>query len=778
MLAKRLSAGMVIIAFLCLFTTPAPAQEKDEYNQFRQLYGKLPSPNAYRTASGAPGPEYWQQQADYDIAVTLDEKTQRIYGEETITYFNNSPQPLHYLWLQLDQNVRAQDSWTQQTATGEISDTVPFRLLQRIHSDYDGGFKIEHVKDSNGLDLSYSVVNTMMRIDLPETLEPGTKVSFQIKYWYNINDQAKVGGRSGFHYFEQDDNYLFAIAQFFPRMTVFDDSLGWQHTQFLGSGEFALPFGQYRVEITVPADHIVAATGTLQNPDEVLTAQQKERLAQAENSTDDTVLIVTQDEAIANEKTKTGDTKTWIFEAEDVRDFAFASSRKFIWDAMAVKFDSHTSLAMSYFSKEGSPLWEKYSTKSLAHAMKVYSKFTFDYPYPKAISVMSGRGGGMEYPMLAFNGGLTEEDGTYSERRKYGLIGVVIHEFGHNFFPMIINSDERQWAWMDEGLNTFVEYLAEQEWERDFPARSGPAYEIAEYMKGDKSRIYPIMTAPDFDLNVGANAYSKTATALNILRETVMGRELFDYAFKEYARRWKFKHPTPADFFRTMEDASSIDLDWFWRGWFFGTDHVDLALDNVKWYKLNTQEPELAKMIQRQEADSKRERYITNIRNQEAIKETAVEKDPSLRDFYDRNDPLEVITPQDKKAYEKYMQSLTEEEKELLQSGYNYYEIDLSNVGGLVMPVILKFEYADGSEEVVRIPVQIWRRHNDRASKVVFSKKEIRHVTLDPFLETADVDTSNNHWTVRGEPGYFKLRKYDRESGKNLMQKLNGKNKK
>jgi hypothetical protein len=775
MLAKRLSAGLVILAFLFLLSSPASAQGKDEYNQFRQLYGKLPSPNAYRTASGAPGPEYWQQRADYDIAVTLDEKTQRLYGEETITYFNNSPQPLSYLWLQLDQNVRAQDSWTQQTATGEISATVPFRLLQRIHSDYDGGFKIEHVKDTSGRDLSYRVVNTMMRVDLPETLQPGSKVSFQIKYWYSINDQSKVGGRSGFHYFEEDDNYLFAIAQFFPRMTVFDDTLGWQHTQFLGSGEFALPFGHYRIEITVPADHIVAATGTLQNPGEALTAAQQERLAQAENETENTVFIVTQDEAIANEKTKSGDTKTWIFEAEDVRDFAFASSRKFIWDAMAVKFDSHTSLAMSYFSKEGSPLWEKYSTKSLAHAMKVYSKFTFDYPYPKAVSVMSGRGGGMEYPMLAFNGGLTEEDGTYSERRKYGLIGVVIHEFGHNFFPMIINSDERQWAWMDEGMTTFVEYLAEQEWERDFPARSGPAYEIAEYMKGNKSQIYPIMTAPDFDLNVGANAYSKTATALNILRETVMGRDLFDYAFKEYARRWKFKHPNPADFFRTMEDASGIDLDWFWRGWFFGTDHVDLALDNVKWYKINTQEPELAKMIERRKANRQKARYITNIRNKEAIEKTAVEKDPSLRDFYDRNDPMGVITPQDKNAYEKYMQSLTEDEKQLLESGCNYYEITLSNMGGLVMPVILKFEYTDGSEEVVRIPVQIWRRHNDHASKVFFTEKEIRHVTLDPFLETADVNTSNNHWTVQDEPSYFKLKKYERESGKNLMQKLNGK---
>lgn len=772
MFKKRLTAGLIVFSFLCLSPAASPAIEKDEYNQFRQLYGKLPTPNAYRTASGAPGPQYWQQRADYDIAVELDEKNQRIYGEETITYFNNSPQPLPYLWLQLDQNIRAQDSWTQKTATGQITDPADFRILQRIHSDYDGGFKIEYVKEASGKNLPCQVVNTMMRVDLPSPLQPGSKTSFRIKYWYNINDQSKVGGRSGFHYFEKDGNHVFAIAQFFPRLAVYDDSLGWQHKQFLGSGEFALPFGNYQVKITVPADHIVGATGTLQNPGEVLTGQQRERLSQAESNDRDTVLIVTQDEAVRNEKSKADSKKTWFFKAENVRDFAFASSRKFIWDAMAVPFDTHTSLAMSYYTKEGNPLWEQYSTKALAHGMKVYSKFLFDYPYPKAVSVMTGRGGGMEYPMIAFNGGQTEDDRTYSERRKYGLIGVIIHEFGHNYFPMIINSDERQWAWMDEGLNTFVEYLAEQEWERDFPARSGPAYAITDYMKGDKSRIYPIMTAPDFDLNVGANAYSKTATALNILRETIMGRELFDHAFKEYARRWKFKHPQPADFFRTMEDASSMDLDWFWRGWFFGTDHVDLALDDVKWFKINTQEPDLAKAIQRREAGREKKRYISNIRNLEAIEKTAVEKDESLRDFYDKHDPLEVVTPQDKKAYEAYMKSLTDEEKELLQAGHNYYQLSLSNLGGLVMPVILKFEFTDGTEEVIRIPVEIWRRHNDHVDKVFFTEKEIRHITLDPFLETADVNTSNNHWTVRGEPGYFKVRKSERPTGKNLMQQL------
>ncbi|MBN1274606.1 MAG: M1 family peptidase [Candidatus Aminicenantes bacterium] len=763
---------VLIFAFFLVGFTLLPAQERDEYNQFRQLDGKLPTPNAYRTASGAPGPEYWQQRADYDISVKLDEENRRLYGVETITYFNHSPQSLSYLWLQLDQNIRARESLTRQTQFSGISDTESFRFLQRFHSDFDGGFKIENVKDMGGKNLFYKVVQTMMRVDLPAPVQPGSTYSFEVKYWYNLNDQSQVGGRSGFHYYEKDGNCVFAVAQFFPRMAVYSDSQGWHHKQFLGSGEFALPFGNYKVKITVPSDHVVAATGVLQNENEVLTSSQRELLARAKRETENTVLIVSEEEAMENEKSKADSQQTWIFEAEDVRDFAFASSRKFIWDAMAVNFSDHTSLAMSYYTKDGNPLWEKYSTKALAHAMKVYSKFTFEYPYPKAISVMTGRGGGMEYPMIAFNGGRAEPDGTYSERAKYGLIGVVIHEFGHNFFPMIVNSDERLWAWMDEGLNTFVEYLAEQEWERDFPERSGAAYDIAEYMKGDKSQIYPIMTAPDFDLHVGSNAYSKTATALNILRETVLGRELFDYAFKEYAERWKFKHPTPADFFRTMEDASGVDLDWFWRGWFFGTDHVDLALDNVKWYKVNTREPALAKSIERQQAKQKSEQYITNIRNKKDIEKTAVEKDKNLLDFYDENDPLVVITPQEKKEYEEYLKSLTAEEKELLQAGYNYYELFLSNKGGLVMPVILKFEYADGSEEVKRIPVEIWRRYNDRVRKVFATKKELRHVILDPFLETADVDTCNNQWTVGGKPDYFKVEKQERPSRKNLMQRL------
>jgi len=773
MFKKSISLGFLFIfSLLVLNTSMVSAQEEEQQeNQFRQLYQELPTPNQYRTASGAPGLKYWQQRADYDMSVKLDEEKQRLYGEETITYYNNSPNPLSYLWLQLDQNIREKDSLAGKVSPGLITDPMYFRYLQRLHSQFQGGFNIEYVKDSQGNDLPYQVVYTMMRVDLPQDLNPGSKYSFKIKWWYNINDRQKTRGRSGYIYYEEDNNYVFAIAQFFPRMAVYNEAEGWQHRQFLGSGEFTLPFGNYKVRITVPEDHILGATGTLMNPDKVLTAEQQTRLRKAQNSTDSTVMIVTEDEAVQNEKERSKDKKTWIFEGQKVRDFAFASSRKFIWDAMAVKFGDRTVLAMSYYDKSGNPLWEKYSTKAVAHAVKIYSKFTFDYPYSKAISILAASGGGMEYPMIAFNGGIPEPDGTYSERLKFSLIGVIIHEFGHNFFPMIVNSDERQWAWMDEGLNTFLEYLTEQEWDREFAQRSGPAYTMVRYMKGEKKYMSPIMTAPDIDMNVGSNAYAKTAAGLNILRETIMGRELFDYAFKEFAQRWKFKHPMPADFFRTMEDASGIDLDWFWRGWFFGADHVDISIDEVRWYKINTKEPELAKAIVQQEEKRLRDRYISNIRNKKEIEETAVEKDETLLDFYDRYDPLKVTT-QEKEEYQKYLESLTDEEREILNAGYNYYEISFSNVGGMIMPLILKFEFKDGTEEVKRIPAEIWRRTNDQVKKVFAFKKEVKKVTFDPFLETADAEERNNSRAVQEKPDYFKVQKYQRPPRKNLMQEV------
>ena len=557
-----------ILSIIFLISLLFQGQENLNNSKFKQLHEELPTPNVYRTASGAPGHEYYQQKADYVISVELDENKNTIHGNETITYTNNSPDNLKYLWVQLDQNVRAKNSHGQLTSTSTMDEDMRFSTIKRMHDrmNFDGGFKIEHVRDGSGKNLDYTVNETMMRINLPKPLKKGQSFSFKIKYHYNINDRMKIGGRSGYEYFEDEDNSIYTIAQFFPRMAVYNEVEGWQNKQFLGRGEFALPFGDYKVSITVPSDHIVAATGELKNSSSVLSKKQIKRWEKAKKNYTEPVIIVTESEAIENEKTKSKDKKTWIFEAKNVRDFGWASSRKFIWDAMAVDISGKRVMAYSYYPKEGNPLWEQYSTRVVAHSLKVFSKYTIDYIYPQATSVHAKRIG-MEYPMICFNFGRPEEDGTYTKRTKYGMIGVIIHEIGHNFFPMIINSDERQWTWMDEGLNTFVQYLTEQEFERNYPSRRGPPVNMIEYMKGDKTGIVPIMTNSESILQFGNNAYGKPATALNILRETIMGRELFDYAFKTYSERWAFKHPTPADFFRTMEDASAVDLDWF-----FGED--------------------------------------------------------------------------------------------------------------------------------------------------------------------------------------------------------------
>ncbi len=736
------------------------AQDNTNKNKFRQLGQELPTPNVYRTASGAPGHEYYQQKADYEIDIELDDKEQKIYGVETITYYNNSPDVLTYLWVQLDQNMRAKDSDTKKISTSSMSTRQSFDAIKRMHNEFDGGFKINYVKNA-GKDLPYTINNTMMRIDLPQPLKPGGKFSFSIKWWYNINNRMEIGGRSGYEYFEEDGNYLYTIAQFYPRMAVYNEVEGWQHKQFLGRGEFTLTFGDFDVAITVPADHVIGATGKLQNMGSVLSSTEMKRFREAENSTDKPVIIVTQDEAVEAEKEPSDKKKTWEFHAENVRDFAFASSRKFIWDAMAVKFGNRTVMAMSYYPKEGNPLWEQFSTRVVAHTLKTYSKYTFDYPYHKAISVHS-KSIGMEYPMICFNYGRPEKDGTYDDRTKYGMMGVIIHEVGHNFFPMIVNSDERQWTWMDEGLNTFVQYLTEQEWERDYPSRRGPAFKIVDYMKGDKSGMMPIMTNSESILQFGNNAYGKPATALNILRETVMGRELFDYAFKEYANRWMFKHPTPADFFRTMEDASAVDLDWFWRGWFYTTDHVDQNLEEVVWYRIDTKNPEVEKELSRKESRADEDIFIGNVRNKTDIKQTWVEKDPEASDFYNTYDPF-AVTILDKQDYERYIESLDEEEEALLLSGENYYQLTFKNEGGLVMPIIVEFEFTDGTKEVARIPAEIWKTNDERVTKVFFFEKEVARISLDPYLEVADIDRNNNYWPPKQEPTRFQL--YKRRSG-------------
>ena len=743
---------LILLSILSVFTASIFAQD---VNKFKQLKEELATPNVYRTASGAPGHEYYQQKANYVIEVVLNDDKQSISGKETITYFNNSPDRLDYLWVQLDQNMRAKDSDTKLISTNTIeSFSYPGAVERHFDkANFDGGFKLDYVKDGSGNDLDHAIVKTMMRIDMPKPLASGSSYTFKIKWSYNINDRMKMGGRSGLEYFKEEDNYIYTIAQFHPRMCVYNDVEGWQNKQFLGNGEFTLTFGDFDVKITVPSDHIVASTGVLQNASKILTTKQRNRLKDAENA-DEPIFIVTPDEALEAEKEKKSGTKTWHFKAKNVRDFAFASSRKFIWDAQIVKQETKNVLAMSYYPKEGNPLWERYSTRLVAQTLKTYSKHTFDYPYPVAISVHT-KWIGMEYPMICFNGGRPNEDGTYSERTKTGMHSVIIHEVGHNYFPMIINSDERQWTWMDEGLNTYLQYLTEQEWQRDYPSTRGPAHMIVDYMKGDKDNIAPIMINSESILQFGNNAYGKPATALNILRETVVGRELFDYAFKTYSKRWMFKHPTPADFFRTIEDASGVDLDWFWRGWFMTTDHCDIAMTKVSRYQLNTMNPE-REVEFRKIKDKTESKGISSIRNKELIKETENEKRPKLNDQYVGVDSYNV-PDEKKKEYIAFEENLTEQQKELLNGGYNFYQIDFENIGGLVMPIILEFTFDDKSTEVIKIPAEIWKSDNFKVSKVFIFQKSVKSIQMDPFLETADTELDNNSWPSKVIPSRFNI---------------------
>ena len=762
----------VTLGVLAAATLPTLAQNTNSgTDKFAQLETLLPTPNTYRTASGAPGHQYWQQRADYAIRVTLDDAKQAISGSETITYTNLSPDVLPYLWVQLDQNILDKNSMTTATQVMQIEGgKLPFQAVENlVEKSFDGGFKIEAVTSAGGQPLKYTINHTMMRIDLPTPLRPRQKVSFGVKWHYNINDQLKIGQRSGFEYFPDDQNYLYEIAQFYPRMAVYHDAKGWQHKQFLGNGEFTLPFGDYKVSITAPADHVVGATGTLQNASQVLTSAQMSRLNQAKNAKKP-VLIISQDEATRNESSRAKGTKTWNFAAKNVRDFAWASSRKFIWDAMQIMQSGKPVLCMSYYPKEGNPLWGQYSTEVVAHTIKTYSKYTIPYAYPVAISV-HGPVGGMEYPMICFNGGRPEKDGTYSADRKYGMISVIIHEVGHNFFPMIINSDERQWTWMDEGLNTFCQYLSEQEWQRDYPSRRGEPKNIVEYMRTDKTLQVPIMTNSESVLQFGNNAYGKPATALNILRETVMGRELFDYAFKTYAQRWAYKHPEPADFFRTMEDASAVDLDWFWRGWFYTTDRCDLALDGVRYFNIDTRNPGVEKTRQQKQRAAEPQ-TLSQQRNAQDIKQTLVDEKPELKDFYNDYDPL-AVTEADKQQYFDYLKTLTPQQQQRLSDNLHFYELSLRNVGGLVMPVVIQLTYDDGTQEIQNIPAEIWRKNNEQVSKVLVTSKPVISFVLDPYLQTADTDLGNNAFPRQPAPSRFELFEQGRAAGNNLRQPQN-----
>ena len=724
-------------------TKTAKTEERNP-DKFKQMYDLFATPNMYRTASGAPGPEYYQQQADYKIDIELDDKNQKLYGTETITYTNNAKESLDYLWLQLDQNEKARNSNSPLVESNKIDPVFSGQSFSRkyLEEDFDGGFKIEYVKDSQGKVMQYTVNQTMMRIELPEVLKFGEKISFSIKWWYNINNYTIDGGRSGYEHFEKDGNNLYVIAQFYPRMAVYNDVEGWQNMQFWGSGEFALPFGNFEVNITVPADHILEATGTLLNRSEVFTAEQLKRYKLAEQSFDNPVIVVTQAEAEAREKGFSTAKKTWKFKAENVRDFGISTSRKFIYDAMAVKTGNTTAMAISLYPKEGNPLWEEYSTRIVAHTLKSYSSFTFDYPYPKAISI-NAIDQGMEYPMICWNFGRPDENGKYADQTKYGMLGVICHEIGHNYFPMIVNSDERQWTWMDEGLNSFLEYLAEISFDPNFPTRKGPAKNIVPYMSGDQKGLEPIMTNSESIRQFGNNAYGKPATALNILRETIMGHELFDYAFKTYANRWKFKHPTPEDFFRTMEDASAVDLDWFWRGWFYTTDYNDIGIKEVKKYFVsNEPSKEVADFLKkRRRRDSKQGAMVY------MIAEGSGDYKPEM------NKPFKIV---DYKVLDEFVnQNFSEEEKAKLNEPKFFYQVTFNKPGGLVMPIIVELTFEDGTTENHYFPAQIWRMNDQEVNRTFATKKAITKIQIDPKLETADIDTTNNSWPKTIEKSKF-----------------------
>ena len=716
-------------------TKVAPKQQgKYDTNKFSQMYDLLATPNMFRNAAGAPGPAYYQQQADYKIDIELDDKNSKLTGAETITYHNNSPDSLEYLWIQLDQNQAAKDSETPLAESDRMTQTFPAAGFadKFLKKDLERGFNIEAVKDAKGNAMSYTINHTMMRIDLATPLKPGTSISFSIKWFYNINNYQKEGGRSGYELFEKDGNKIYVIAQFYPRMAVYNDVEGWQNMQFWGSGEFALPFGNFDVNITVPADHVMEATGDLMNRSEVFTPAQVKRWELAEKTFDKPVVIVTQAEAEATEKGFSNKKKTWKFSAKNVRDFGIATSRKFILDAMAVKLSTKNAMAVSIYPKEANPLWGETSTITVAHTLKSYSAHTFDYPYPKAVSV-SAEDQGMEYPMICWNFGRPDENGVTSEQTKNGMMGVVIHEVGHNFFPMIVNSDERQWTWMDEGLNSFMEYMAEQELGTNFPSRRGPAKNIVPYMSGDQKFLEPIMSNSETIMQFGNNGYGKPATALNILRETVMGRELFDHAFKVYANRWKFKHPTPEDFFRTMEDASAVDLDWFFRGWFYSTDFVDIGINDVKQYYVSETASEELKnaKVRRGRFGQDPGPFVYLIEENNAVLKANQKKGLKVEEV---------------KLLSDYLNTLTAEEKGTLKSPKYFYEVEFNKPGGLIMPILVELTYEDGSTENFKYPAQIWRKGNDTARKVYVTEKAIKKIQIDPKLETADIDVTNNTW--------------------------------
>ncbi|HUI28689.1 MAG TPA: M1 family metallopeptidase [Candidatus Acidoferrales bacterium] len=556
----------MMCVFLILFLETPLLRAQSNGNLFSPL--DLPTANDVRTADGRPGPGYWQQRADYSIKVDLDTSESKISGSETITYTNNSPQSLDHLWLQLDQNLFKEGSRGSYEFTGRRS---------RYRGAFEnGGYELSSVivvQDGKKVRSHYIVDDTRMRVDIERPVPArGGKVQLEITWSFAVPRY----GSDRLGRFESQDGTIYEIAQWYPRMCVYDDVNGWNPLPYLGEGEFYLEYGNFDVEITVPHDYIVMATGVLQNPEQVLTRSERDRLALA-RKIDSTIHVISKDEIAQQGTRPEGKVDlTWRYHAENVRDFSWAASHAFIWDA------SHWDniLLMAVYPKEGIsadtsrvPGWEK-DVEFMRHTFKFYSETYYHFPYPVATNV-AGIVGGMEYPMIVF---------CNVRSRGQGLYSVTDHEFGHGWFPMTVGSDERRYAWMDEGINTFINYYSGVDYYggEAIALRTGNADTIARRMCTPVND-QPIMTRADQIKpdKYGFLEYYKTAFGLRLLREQIIGPERFDRGFKNYIQRWAFKHPQPSDFFRTISDYSGEDLDWFWKGWFYSTDVLDQAVDTV-----------------------------------------------------------------------------------------------------------------------------------------------------------------------------------------------------
>ena len=558
-------------------------------SMFRVL-DQWPAPNETRAANGKPGPKYWQQRVDYVIRVGLDTTTHAVTGSERVTYRNNSPDALGYVWFQLDQNIDNPDVSPAMIGAPALQKNITPAAAAFINATLDTrGYTISRVqlvsKTGQKTDAAYVMQGTQMKVPLASPIPSGGSQDIEIDWSYVMPESfASRNGRGARE--KLADGWAYLAAQWFPRAAVYDDVVGWQNDQFFGQGEFYLNFGNYDVSITVPHNHIVQSTGVLQNPVDVLTTTQRERLARAMTS-ENQVYIITKDEANTPATRPAGSgPMTWRFKAENVRDFAWASSAGFIWDAAGFRY-TPTSKPIemhSLYPREALGVWDSLSTRAIAQTMRTYGRLSFEYPYPKASNI-HGIVGGMEYPMIAFCGARPPQnaDAATLKRVGYGLVSVTIHEVGHNWFPMIVASDERKWTWMDEGLNSYLEGMASMEFDATWPRARLPliAANIVPYMRNTDQ--VPLMTESDLiHRGFGPNGYTKPASGLYILREQVLGPQLFDAAFREYSQAWMFKHPQPADFFRSMMQASGDNLNWFWRGWFYTTHANDQGVGTVE----------------------------------------------------------------------------------------------------------------------------------------------------------------------------------------------------